>query len=329
MPEPTQAGAPPAPSEPQTPAEPQTQLGSNEFQERWEQQQSVLPQPGAASGNPESGQPSNEGAPEQGSPAPDVTSQPDPSFLTEEERAQLNTESPEYKIMQAAYTKRMQELKAQDATADANKALQDRIQRLEAQLQGDAPQAPPDQSLSFEEFRSAAPLSDELSPYRDEIIGLVREAAEYTVNQLQQQAVAAQEYQMRSDFQSKLQTELADLQSGPDASDFQRHYQEVVNVATENPNLISRVGLKGVLDMVRGYTTNATPPPAAQPQTQQTYASGVEDTLARMQAAKTAAVDNHQPVGGAIQQAQFAIPENTSLNNAVQMAFEQAKRGHG
>lgn len=284
--------------------------GPNEFEQEWSALHAAA---NAAVSNEENGQALAPGAP-QGSPGVGATDAAltEESFLSPEEVSRFDTNSPEYKAMQASFTRKMQGL------ANREKAL---LASQEQALPDQSGTMPPE--ISYDGFKSTIALPDELEPYRGPLAAIAIEVAKQTVAQLQTQAAQVAQQQQQVEFKSKIQRELTELQTGPRAADFNRYYNEIAAIATESPNVVRRIGLSGILNMFAGKENS----PAPVANGQNGYAQGVQDTLSRMASRKQAG--SHEPVQGPPNASgNSAVPQfkpGISMNDAVAQAFHAAQ----
>lgn len=292
--------------------------GPNEFEQQYHAMSAAIQSANAS--DEESGPALVQPGTPQGSPGDGATNATDgDSFLSPEEEGRFDTNSPEYKAMQASFTKRMQALAAKE-------------RELEAKLQPEArdpaipSQAPPPFVPDYSGFKSTAELKPEFEDYRDNVIRVAQEVAQYTLSQVENYNQVVAQHQQRAEGTAKIQRELQAIQSGPRAAEFNRHFEQVKAIAVESPTLLSAVGLGGILNMITGAQGS---PPAQAENGNGSYSQGVQDTLNRMTSRKQAATYQpaQSPAGTTVAQVPQFKP-GISMSDAVAQAFHAAKAKH-
>lgn len=241
------------------------------------------------------------------------------SFLDPDEAGQFDTNSPEYKAMQAAFTRKMQ------ALAEKEKALTERQQK-DVDQQFTDPEQPQPANLEaiFANINPGIELPEELEPYRQPLASLAIDVAKQVVQQMQAQAEVQYAHQQKVEMANKIRGQLREIQSGPRANDFETHKDAVIALAQESPGLISRIGLSGILNIVAGPGQPQTRP---QPNQQEQAAS---DMLQTLQSRRQAAMQPpSQSASTATRAVPFSIQQGTNMNDAVAQAFQDAMRRHG
>lgn len=241
------------------------------------------------------------------------------SFLDPGQAGQFDTESPEYKAMQGAFTRKMQ------ALAEREKALTERQQgQLDQQFNdSEQPQAANLEAI-FANINPGIELPEELEPYRKPLASLAIDVAKQVVQQMQAQAEVQHAHQQKVEMTNKIRTQLREVQNGPRAQDFATHRDAVIALAQESPGLINRIGLSGILSIVAGPGKPQTMP--IPNQNEQAASEMLQTLQSRRQAAMQPPSQSPTTATRAVP---FTVPQGTSMNDAVAQAFADAQRRHG
>ena len=240
------------------------------------------------------------------------------SFLSDEERGQFDTTSPEYKAMQASFTRKMQGLADRERELQAKEdGMSSRLEAVEARLNApqeqQAQQAAP-QSL-WEGF-SGPGLHEDLGDYRDSITNYVQAVAEHVLQRSNEAAMVEQQRLQQQAIQSSLQQQAAEFRADPAHADYAQHYDTMKSIAQANPTWLQQPdGLKRIYRAAKAFSGEQAPAPqtTAQP-TAEDYARGVRDGMNNITAKRQAAVP---PTPQSAPDTRPAAPSYDSLEQAI------------
>tara|TARA_Y100000310_G_scaffold343352_1_gene450572 strand:+ start:165 stop:1211 length:1047 start_codon:yes stop_codon:yes gene_type:complete len=315
-----------------------SELGPNPFEEAYEASGVLKEQPAdsreastEAGDAGETAPQATEGASKQAGVGETSSGDTEQSFLTDEEQATFDTNSPEYKAMQASFTKKMQVLAERERDFNQReRATSERLAEIEARLNGQAPsEATPQASPGVDwESMALSPPPEELADYEGFLTTRMKEVASHVIEQLQRQAEVSAAEQQRTNTLHSLKQQLTDMDADPAFSDYGRYYDQIREIAQQSPALLQRKdGLRVIYRIAKGDLGNA-PAPEPQPSAGNNgngndYARGVKDGINQVSAKRVAAVPDTASTNVSTEPIR---PKNRSLADAVAFEFDQARR---
>lgn len=300
------------------PAESETTLGPNPFEEAYRAEVSQEePQPVQAP----------EGQLEAGVEALSTDfekANSEASFLSNEEQAEFDTTSPEYKAMQASFTKKMQALSEERRGADERQqALMDRIAHLENRAPEQTEQQPaqePQQGVNFDGM-NLSPAPVELEDYDEFFTNRVKEVASHVVQQLEQRAVQDETNRQAAELRGNLTKQVEAFKADPAYSDYEKYFPAMQEMAQASPAMLRKPdGLKRLYRLAKmdaGDDTILERPVNEDEQ----YARGLKAGLDQLQARRASAV-SQSPTASA--PTAPAPAQYGSLDEAVNAEFAKA-----
>jgi len=300
------------------PAESETNLGPNPFEEAYHAEVSQEePQPEQAP----------QGQLEAGVEALSTDfekANSEASFLSNEEQAEFDTTSPEYKAMQASFTRKMQALSEERrGTDERQQALMDRIAHLEnrAPEQPDQSATPESQQgVSFDGM-NLSPAPVELEDYDEFFTNRVKEVASHVVQQLEQRAVQDETNRQATELRGNLTRQVEEFKTDPSYSDYEKYFPAMQEMAQASPAMLRKAdGLKRLYRLAKmdaGDDTILERPVNEDEQ----YARGLKAGLDQLQARRASAV-SQSPTASA--PTAPATAQYGSLDEAVNAEFAKA-----
>jgi hypothetical protein len=301
------------------PAESETQLGPNPFEEAYHAEVShEEPQPEQAP----------EGQLEAGVEALSTDFEKadrETSFLSNEEQAGFDTTSPEYKAMQASFTKKMQSLSEEKRGVDERQqSLMDRIAHLEGRApeQSEQPAASnaAQEGVSFDGM-NLSPAPVELEDYDEFFTNRVKEVASHVVQQLEQRAVQDETNRQATELRGNLTKQVEEFKTDPNYSDYEKYFPAMQEMAQASPAMLRKAdGLKRLYRLAKmdaGDDTILERPVNEDEQ----YARGLKAGLDQLQARRASAV-SQSPTASA--PTAPAPTQYATLDAAVNAEFAKA-----
>lgn len=297
------------------PKDEETLLGPNPFQEHWEGTRDTPGPLADPSGDDAAAASADSG--EQGHGDTGL----DDSWLTEEERAQLDPNDPTYQLLMRAMARKSQvEPQAQDPHNDLQSQME--LLKLQQEIAGGEQSENPDSDMSlWDGFAPTAEFPPELKDYEDVIMSRVRDAANHVVSVLQRRADVQAAQERNQTIRTRLSSEVSELLRGPAAQEFRKDMGAVM-AAVRSPAgrellMDPTMGLKGVWNLLRVQQGRApfTPAQAQAKATPRPVFAGDK---------RNHAVERTVPSVSQSQPAAPPLPTRASTRDWVEQAFAQA-----
>jgi len=250
------------------------ELGPNGFEEHW--RRPVRPDEGPLA-DPSGG----DAAAASAAPGEDGQELPtfDDSWLTEDERAQLDPNDPTYQLLMRAMARKSTTASPSDGQGDLQAQLEAFRLQQELERQGQD-QSPGGEPSLWDGFQLTAPLPAELADYQPVFVSMMQDVANHVIGVLQQRAQHEEQTTRTQALRGRLQGEVGELLRGPLASSFRQDMGAVMRAANTDVGraMLSdpSVGVRGIWNLIRAQQGKGpvtaqqaqTPNPRQQPQRQ-------------------------------------------------------------
>lgn len=303
----------------------ETVLGPNPFEDSWNRgNPGQLADPSGSDAAAASGVPGETGQVDTGF---------DDSWLTDEERSQVDPNDPTYQMLMRAMARRVRE---PAESADSGLAAQMEALRFQKEFDDVAEPGEPQQDVNlWDGFKPSLDFPPELKDYEDAIMSRIRDAANHVIGVATRNEQAREQARQNREIRTRVRSEVSELLRGHSAQAFRQDMSAVMQAANSNAGkallLDPSVGVRGIWNLVRAQRGEA--PITALPPQQQLQQP--QQQMQR-QAPRVFPGDkrNHQverTVPSVSQSAPAAsqLPEPTNLRDAIQQAFvgaaEQAR----
>lgn len=297
----------------------ETVLGPNGFEEHWRgrgrQDQDLLADPSGGDAAAASAVPGEDGQ--------ELTALDD-SWLTEEERAQLDPNDPTYQLLMRAMARKSTTASAPDGQGDLQAQLE--ALRLQQELERNGQdQAPGSDASLWDGFQLTAPLPPELADYQPTFVSMMQDVANHVIGVLQQRAQQEEQTTRTQALRGRLQGEVAELLRGPLAGSFRQDMGAVMRAASTEVGraMLSdpSVGVRGIWNLIRAQQGKG-PLTAQQTQTQNPRQQPPRQVFPGDK--RNHAVERTVPSVTRSTPAATQRPEPRSTREAVEQAFADA-----